>query len=113
MKRTLTVAVLVGGFLIWDLVSIRSNGALSIGFAAELTALACAAICAWFGAHKLRAAGHQKLLRAFQVIVCVSLGLLIFSPPGPRSGPGCRVALFPGFRDLVVAVQGFGNRVSG
>ena len=86
MKRNVAVAVLVGGFLIWDVVSTRGvEGNLSIGFAAELTALACAAVCAWLGAQKLRATGHAKVLRAFQVPVVVSLGLLVFSPPGPRS----------------------------
>ena len=86
MKRNLAVAVLVGGFLIWDLVSTRGvEGNLSIGFAAEATALACAAVCAWLGAQKLRATGHPKVLRAFQVLVLVSLGLLVFGPPGPRS----------------------------
>ena len=86
MARNLAVAVLVGGFLVWDLVSTRSvDGNLSLGFAAELTALAIAAVCAWLGAQKLRATGHPKVLRAFQVLVLVSLGLLLLGPPGPRS----------------------------
>jgi hypothetical protein len=86
VKGNLAVAVLVGGLLIWDLVSTRGvDGALSIGFATELTALACAAVCAWLGAQKLRATGHPRVLRAFQVAVVVSLGLLVFGPPGPRS----------------------------
>jgi hypothetical protein len=85
VKENLAVAVLVGGLLIWDLVSTRSDGALSIGFAAALTALAFAAVCAWRGAQKLRATGHGRVLRIFQVVVVVSLGLLVFGPPGPRS----------------------------
>ena len=86
MNKNLAVAVLVGGLLIWDLVSTRGvAGAFSIRFAAELTALACVAVFAWLGAQKLRATGHANVLRAFQVPVVVSLCLLVFGPPGPRS----------------------------
>jgi hypothetical protein len=86
LKRNLAVAALVGAFLIWDLVSAGGvEGNLSISFAAEITVLACAAVCAWLGAQKLRATGHPKVLRAFQVVVLVSLGLLVFRPAGPRS----------------------------
>jgi hypothetical protein len=86
VKRNLAVAVLVGGFLIWDLVSTRSaEGELSIRFAAELAALACAALLAWLGAQKLRATGHPKALRVFQVLVLVPFAVLVFGPPGPRS----------------------------
>ena len=86
MKRNLAVAALVAGLLIWDLVSTRGiDGAISIRFAAELTALACVAVCVWLGAQKLRATGHAKVLRAFQVLIVGLLGLLVYSPPGPRS----------------------------
>jgi hypothetical protein len=86
MKRNLAVAVLVGGFLIWDVVSTRGvEGNLSFGFAAELAALACAAVCAWLGAQKLRATGHPKVLRAFQALVLVPFAVLVLGPPGPKS----------------------------
>ena len=106
MKRNLAVAVLVGGFLIWDLVSTRAvKGALSISFAAELTTIACIAVCAWLGAQKLRATGHPKLLRAFQVLIGISSALLVFAPPGPRSDAALvTVALMAGALILPTAI---------
>jgi hypothetical protein len=86
VKKNLAVAALVGGFLIWDLVSTRRvEGVLSMRFAAELVALACAAVLAWLGAQKLRATGHPKVLRVFQVLVIVPFLVLLLGPPGPRS----------------------------
>jgi hypothetical protein len=84
VKRNVAVAVLVGAFLIWDVVSTRGvEGNLSIGFAAELTALAFAAVCAW--RTETAGTGYPKILRAFQVLVLVPFAVLVFGPPGPRS----------------------------
>ena len=85
MIRNLAVGVLVSVFLIRDLVSARGDGALSARFAAEMTALAFVAVCAWAGAQKLRASGRAKVLLAFQAPIIVSLLLLMFASPDPRS----------------------------
>ncbi len=78
-KSDLGVMLVMAGFLAWDLWSLRAEAEYPVGFAVELVGLAVAIVAGWFGAKRLRASGHGRILRQLQFLVVVAFVFMLVS----------------------------------